>query len=60
MEKYISHDLALIAEEEITRKKPVNPTLASVINLQYLRSREFDPRTTAKLQHDFKFSREHY
>lgn len=58
MEKYISHDLGLIEEEAVGKKK--KESLTSVINLQYLKSRDFDPRTTARLTHDFKFSRDHY
>ena len=61
MEKYISHDLGLIQEEQEPKKKAaMNQSLQSVINLQYLKSRDFDPRTTARLTHDFKFSREQY
>ena len=59
MEKYISHDLRPIQEEQEVKKK-ANQSLSSVINMQYLKSKEFDPRTTARLTHDFKYSKDQY
>lgn len=60
MEKYISYDLGLIQEEQEIKNKKKNPNLDTVINMQYLKSKDFDPRTTARLTHDFKYSQEQY